>query len=152
MSKVAQCRSTLISTYRELTPEGDSESEIGAFLPVNTFNHRLFNLIKCMMGANKEHASVTQSFLNCNRLMLDKIAEMSFCNFNHICCAQFIGFRSNMSVEDVLDALDGNIRDAGNDVCQGYKSRFITQYWMEIWRHVRSNYLHTKFCECTYFL
>ena len=51
-----------------------------------------------------------------------------------------------MATEDIMSALDGDIRPNGIDVCQAEKFRFISMYWMEIWRNVRSNYLNTRFC------
>lgn len=93
MGKVAQCRTNIISIYRELTVDDRFETEPGASFPVNVMNQTLFELVQTMIGKDKEHATIAQSFLNCDRLMLDKLADMSFPQFSRICCHHFVGFK-----------------------------------------------------------
>ena len=58
MGKVAQCRTNIISIYRELTADDRFETEPGASFPVNVMNQTLFELVQTMIGKDKEHATI----------------------------------------------------------------------------------------------
>ena len=146
IDQIAVHRGTLITSYRNLVARNNHDCEIVYMsdLQVNQLNQQLFSLFVEMVGQNQEHATIVLSFFNCTLLTLKKIHDLNCGQFNQLNCNQFVGFKSHMSKEDILNALDGEIRESGHDICHDVKLRFSIEYWLEIWRFVQSNFYQTR--------
>lgn len=144
---IATEKNILLAEMSSLTPSANGSYVIGRELKIAQLNSKLFSHLKAMVGKNHEHMVTAHTFLNCDRLVIEKLVELTDYEFDRLCCGGFIGFKSSLTIDEVYQVLD-DVQPIHCDhgLCRMVQASFSRLYWTMIWEMVRFNFNATLLC------